>query len=72
MRCLCCDVRLNDTESTRRVVSTGEFLDWCNRCYKGMEQEIPTYARTEFIDDVGESEYEDQDSVDLDDEWDDF
>lgn len=58
MRCLCCDVSLNDTESTRRLVSTGEFLDWCNKCYKGMEKDIPTYTREDFEENVEEFGWE--------------
>jgi len=45
MRCISCDRGLNDFEATRRVVSTGDFLDLCNKCYKDIQQEVPTIAR---------------------------
>lgn len=41
MRCLSCNVVLNDKEATRKYVS-GEFLDLCNNCYKSVEEELPT------------------------------
>lgn len=36
MRCQCCDRMLNDFESTRRLKSTGEFADLCNKCVSDM------------------------------------
>ena len=32
MRCLSCDVELNDFEATRKSEQTGQYLDLCNRC----------------------------------------
>ena len=34
MRCVACDVELTDFESTRKSVTTGEYVDLCNACYK--------------------------------------
>ena len=48
MRCTCCNKALNDSESTRKVVSTGEYLDMCNKCYKDVEQYIPTTSRADL------------------------
>jgi hypothetical protein len=36
MRCYCCNNNLTDFESTRRSAETGDFLEMCNRCVKGM------------------------------------
>lgn len=36
MRCQCCSRNLNDFESTRKHADTGEYLDICNRCIKGL------------------------------------
>ena len=36
MRCRSCDVALTDFESTRKFVETGEFVDLCNSCFKGL------------------------------------
>lgn len=35
MRCLCCNVRLNEYEATLRSTNTGEFMDLCLRCLDG-------------------------------------
>ena len=48
MRCTCCNKALNDSESTRKVVSTGDYLDMCNKCYKDVEQYIPTTSRADL------------------------
>lgn len=48
MRCVSCDKNLNDSESTRRVVSTGEFLDMCNKCYSDIAQDVPTVSRPDL------------------------
>lgn len=38
MRCLACNVRLSDSESTRKY-STGEYIDLCDRCYEASDIE---------------------------------
>lgn len=32
MRCLSCNCNLNDRESTRKSLNTGEYLDLCDSC----------------------------------------
>lgn len=32
IRCLSCNCNLNDRESTRKSLNTGEYLDLCNSC----------------------------------------
>jgi hypothetical protein len=51
---------LNDSESTRRIASTGEFLDLCNKCYSDVAQEIPTISRMDLnpYDEVEDEEFE--------------
>lgn len=49
MRCVCCNRNLNDSESTRRLVSTGDFLDMCNKCYKDVENDVPTTVRQDLV-----------------------
>ena len=46
MRCLSCDVILTDREATRRVQSTGEFLDFCDSCYESIKEEVKTLGQT--------------------------
>jgi hypothetical protein len=41
MRCLACDKRLNDRESTRKYASSGTFVDLCNRCFSTIAEDIP-------------------------------
>lgn len=62
MRCISCDRALNDFESTRRLASTGMFLDMCNRCYKDIEGDVPTIAR----DDLSPTEEIELDAFDVD------
>jgi len=36
MRCYCCDRNLNDYESTRKSLISGEYLDTCSRCLEDL------------------------------------
>lgn len=47
MKCQSCDCFLSDREATRRVASTGEFLDLCNECYLPIKEDVPTVERFE-------------------------
>lgn len=40
MRCLSCNVILNDTETTRKSVVTGDYLDLCNRCLGTIDEDV--------------------------------
>ena len=40
-RCLACNKRLSDRESTRRYASSGTFVDLCNQCFSEVAEEIP-------------------------------
>ncbi len=46
MKCTCCDKNLSDYESTLRHAETGEFLDTCLKCLKGLG--IPTKGRDDL------------------------
>lgn len=67
MRCCSCDKNLNDFESTRKLESTGEYLDMCNECYKDIEFDVPTVVRS----DLNPNEYvvEEQEYIDEADVW---
>ena len=70
MRCYCCDRELNEFESTRKSAVSGDYLDMCNKCFKGLG--IPSIERTDlnpfapagidedFIDDLDDEEWEDE------------
>lgn len=47
MRCTCCDKNLTDFESTRKSKVTGEYLDTCNKCLKGLG--VATVDREDLI-----------------------
>jgi hypothetical protein len=56
MRCLACDKRLNDRESTRKYSSSGAFVDLCNHCFATVAEDIP-----DLDDGVGSDYEEDED-----------
>ena len=37
MRCIACDVRLTEFESTRKYENTNEFVDLCNHCLDALD-----------------------------------
>lgn len=53
MRCYSCDCELNDSESTRKSVVTGDYLDLCDSCMSETEItyiETPTHEENEDSD----------------------
>ena len=50
MRCGCCDKLLSDFESTRKSVSTGEYLDICNKCYATIKDDLLSEERYDLYD----------------------
>lgn len=50
MRCRCCDKNLSDFESTRKHVTTGEYLDMCNKCYSTIDKQVLSYERYDLYD----------------------
>lgn len=73
MRCQCCNKNLNDWESTLKSAHTGEYLDTCKRCLKGMgietltNQHNPDEAAPADFDFI-EDEFLDQQLLEEDDE----
>jgi hypothetical protein len=61
MRCYCCDKNLNDYESTRKSVSTGEYLDMCNKCYSTVSDDLLSEVRYDLYDGNEEDEYDEGD-----------
>ena len=58
MRCICCNKNLNDFESTRKSVSTGEYLDMCNKCYSTVSDDLLSEVRYDLYDGNEDEEYE--------------
>jgi len=61
MRCQACNKALNDFESTRKSVTTGEYVDLCNHCFHDVENDIETVVREDLRDEC------DNDVLELDD-----
>ena len=49
MRCIMCNANLTDYESTLRHGVTGEFLDTCKGCLRGLD--IPLKERIDLMTD---------------------
>jgi hypothetical protein len=62
MRCCSCNVALTDFESTRKGALSGQYLDLCNGCIKGLG--IATLDRPD-LEGSFTSIYEDPDFEDL-------
>ena len=61
MRCQACNKALNDFESTRKSVTTGEYVVLCNHCFHDVENDIETVVREDLRDEC------DDDVLELDD-----
>jgi len=59
MRCYCCNKALSDYEATRKSVSTGNFLDMCNKCYGSVSGDILALERTDLRHEDEEEEFHD-------------
>lgn len=49
MRCVACDVELTDFESTRKSITSNEYVDLCNACYKYIKDDVQTIENTDNI-----------------------
>jgi len=72
MRCLSCNARLTEFESTRRGANTMEFIDLCNYCYSTISNDTLAIERSDleeegFVDQCVDSDYLDL-GIDNDDE----
>ena len=56
MRCYCCNKALSDYEATRKSVTTGNFLDMCNKCYGSISGEVLALERTDLRHNEDEEE----------------
>ena len=57
MRCLACDKRLSDYESTMKTES-GAFLDLCFRCYQTIRTSVPAKGNPALLHCSDEEETE--------------
>lgn len=55
MRCQACNKALNDFESTRKSVTTGEYVDLCNHCFHDVENDIETVVREDLRDECDDA-----------------
>lgn len=64
MRCRCCDKKLSDFEATRKHITTGEYLDMCNKCYSTIDKQVLSFERYDLFDD--EQDGDDSMGIDVD------
>lgn len=69
MRCDCCDRRLTDYESSLKSVATGEYMNTCMRCLKGLQIEVTGNLELKH---KTEPDIEELENDDLDEYYDDF
>lgn len=62
MRCLVCNAVLSPYESTRRFSDSEEYVDLCNECINGMDEEVGTFGRADLYDGSDEQQYGDDDN----------
>lgn len=48
MRCLACNVELNDYEATRKDLH-GDYIDMCNHCYSTIKDDILSTDREDLL-----------------------
>lgn len=63
MRCLSCNKRLSNKESTRKYSSNGDFVDLCDHCYSFISNDISAVEGDEYVEDF-ESEEQSEQSFD--------
>lgn len=49
MRCVCCDKNLSDFESTRKSVTTNDYIDMCNKCYLTIKDDLVSIEREDLL-----------------------
>lgn len=54
MRCLSCNKRLNNRESTRKYSTDGSFVDLCDHCYSHVADEIAAIDGDGYVADFEE------------------
>jgi hypothetical protein len=59
MHCKACDIMLTDLETSRRSVTTDEYLDLCNACYSYIAEDVPSVVNPDFEEDSEDSYIED-------------
>ena len=52
MRCLACDCSLNDKETSRRGLFTGDYLDLCDRCFATIKDDVAATTNPAFDEPV--------------------
>lgn len=54
MRCVCCDKKLSDYESTLKHAVTGGYLDTCLGCLSEIAQDVPmpVKSRKDLVPDM--------------------
>lgn len=64
MKCLSCDVILDDFEATRKYADSKAFVDLCNKCFGTIEPKILVLEREDLrhVEDNTLEDYEPRES----------
>lgn len=49
MRCKACNEELSDFEATRKSISTWEYIELCNGCFRAVSAEVPALNRNDLM-----------------------
>ena len=57
MRCASCNTVLTDFEATRKYKNTQHYVDLCNKCFKSVEDVVPTQVRFDLMYNTEDEEF---------------
>ena len=63
MRCVACDVVLTDYEATRKSLTTGDYMDMCNKCFGYIKHDVHSKERLDLKDISDDCEESDEDTL---------
>lgn len=50
MRCKACDSRLTNTDTSRKSLVTGEYIDLCSKCFSYIAEDISVEENITHLD----------------------
>ena len=60
MKCRACDCLLTNFESTRKSITTGDYIDFCNTCFEYIKDEVQVIEREDLRTSIPAEEEEEQ------------
>lgn len=49
MRCVCCNKPLTDFETSRKSITSGEYLDMCSDCYRHIKDDVDVIENNDML-----------------------